>query len=57
MQMLNVKQISIEDGDLAIEVGTCPGCGGLFGIDWTYLDQISTDVTCPMCGTEVSFGE
>ena len=41
------------DNDLSLEIGTCPACGGLFGVDWTYIEQVTDIIHCPMCCTEI----
>jgi hypothetical protein len=38
-----------QEGDIAVEIHECPQCKGLFGVDWTYLDQQNDNVVCPMC--------
>ncbi len=56
MEVLNVKQLDYDENQqLSVEVGICPGCNGLIGIDWTYLDQVDNCITCPMCGTQLEF--
>lgn len=56
--VLNIYEIIIDDtADLALIYGECSYCHGLFGVDWTYLDQVDNIVHCPMCCMEVDFGE
>ena len=43
----------IDNTETGVEVHECPHCNGLFGVDWTYLDQISEEVNCPMCNNRV----
>jgi len=36
-----------------VEIHECPSCDGVFGIDVSFLDQVKTEVSCPMCNAEV----
>ena len=46
-----------ENEDLAMEMCVCPFCKGLFAVDWTYLEQVTNVIHCPMCCMEVVFEE
>jgi hypothetical protein len=43
--------------DYALDVVECPFCHGIFGVDWTYLEQVDNTVHCPMCCMEVTFAD
>jgi hypothetical protein len=45
-------EIEIEP-DVALVTGKCPCCGGLLGIDMTYLEQVTNVIHCPLCCTEL----
>jgi hypothetical protein len=45
---------SIIKDEIAGEWHQCPECDGVFGIDSTYVDQISEAVNCPMCKHKVA---
>jgi len=32
-----------------LEVIRCPGCLGIFGVDASYIDQVDSTISCPMC--------
>jgi hypothetical protein len=54
--MRSIKEIVVDETkDHAIDVGECPYCHGLFGVDWTYLEQVDNVVHCPICCMEVIF--
>jgi len=54
--VFDVREIPIDpQRDLAVEIGTCPRCNGLIGVDASYLDQVNSEVACPMCGKRVRF--
>lgn len=40
-----------------VELHECPGCGGLFGIDVTFLEQVEDDVHCMMCSDYIHIEE
>lgn len=52
--LLDVGDLDLNDEDDALVVGTCPFCGGLLGVDWTYLDQVTNVIHCPMCCEELT---
>lgn len=54
-ETIYISEIDIEDE--TIEVHRCPFCKALFGIDVTYLIQVSETVTCMMCANEVEVAE
>lgn len=33
-------------------IGICPFCGGVMGVDETYLEQVDEFIHCPMCCEE-----
>lgn len=42
-----------DDEGLWLEYVTCPFCQGLFAVDFTYIEQVSDHVHCPICCMEV----
>ena len=42
-----------EKKELELTVVTCPNCHGLFGVDSSFLDQVSNTVHCSMCLYEI----
>jgi hypothetical protein len=56
--MKSIQELIIDESkDHAIDTAECPYCFGLFGVDCSYLDQVTNTVHCPMCGNEVVFEE
>lgn len=52
--MAKVKELVFDaEKELVIEATSCPYCNGLFGVDWTYLDQVDNYIHCPMCCMEI----
>ena len=51
MKMKETKYIQevIDEDEVGVEIHECPHCTGVFGVDWTFLDQVSQEVKCPMC--------
>lgn len=35
--------------EYAITIYNCPSCGGEFGVDSSFLDQVAGSFVCPMC--------
>ena len=48
-----IFQFNIDHEKQEIEIAKCPVCEGWFGVDATYLDQVSAFIHCPMCSAEV----
>lgn len=42
-------QIEDVPEEYELEVGRCPICHGVIGVDATFLDQVDSTVTCPFC--------
>ena len=42
--------------DEEVEIHRCPFCNGVFGVDSTFVDQVGTKITCPMCETRITVG-
>jgi hypothetical protein len=52
----SLEEVFIDkEKDLALDTVECPYCKGLFGVDWTYLEQVDNVVHCPMCCMQVIF--
>lgn len=53
--MENTKYIAewTNEAKVGVEIHECPHCTGVFGVDWTFLDQVSQEIKCPMCEIEV----
>lgn len=49
MAMKNVHELGDFKTDQVLVCGECPHCGGLLGVDWAFLEQVSDFVNCPMC--------
>jgi Zn-finger nucleic acid-binding protein len=46
-------QLTIDGLEQAIEIFVCPQCHGVMGVDWTYLDQVTEIIRCPMCEKDI----
>lgn len=52
-----VIEIEVKQANANIEVHVCPDCSGTFGIDSTFVDQVTHEINCPMCDAGIRLGK
>lgn len=51
-----IKDIELNN-DEVLEIHRCPECTGIFGIDYTFVDQVQEEVVCMMCLIEIHISD
>lgn len=56
VKVKEIREVDLDD-DQGLLVFECPGCNALFGVDWTFIEQVFLYINCPMCKMELDIDE
>ena len=52
-----IKEIGLEETNENLEIHKCPFCGGVFGIDSSFIEQVDDAIVCMMCFKNILLAE